>query len=67
MEKNYYHLQLNPSEKVSIKTPSEKGRIEQKLLDDNIVRYIFSNGEEMLHVATKDRLDIYASFPLEVM
>lgn len=65
MEKNYYHVKLNKGDNVSYPTPPAKGR-NTKQLANGIYFMTYATGDELIQVDQGDRIDIYASFPIDI-
>lgn len=66
MEKNYYHVRMRKGDQFKFSTPSAKGRKLESLNGASITRQIFADGNEILTVFSGERVDFYASFPIEI-
>lgn len=66
MEKNYYHVRMSKNDQFSIQTPANDGKLPELIAGVDVTRQTFSTGDELLQVMHGDRIDIYASFPINV-
>lgn len=64
MDKNYYHVSFGMSDSKSVIVPQGGKMI--NISGANVTRHVFPNGDELLSVIHNGKVDLYASFPIEL-